>query len=83
MLTDTPNAQWTESRVRDELPDVLTVDEQGTERLAWLSGRKLPYATATIRMSRSPGDRETIDVTIGVAWSTLARCLNLGRPLRI
>lgn len=68
-------ANWTPLRVREELPDVMVLDERTGQTLkAKLSGRINRFAT--VMVYGHPWSAE-------FAWDTIADCLNRGVPLRV
>ena len=68
--------EWTEERVKKELPNIRVKLWDGHEADAQLSGRKLKFAAVTVMVHGS-----TLDTT--ASWCTIARVLSLGQPLRI
>ena len=64
---------WTVARVKEELPDVQVM-HHGKVVTMQVRGRKLGFAFVSTFMDTS--------VSLEYAWSTVARSLNTGRPLR-
>jgi hypothetical protein len=66
--------KWTALRVREEMPDVMVLDERTGQTLkAKLSGRLNRFATVMVYDHPWSGE---------FAWETIADCLNRGVPLR-
>ena len=67
---------WTTGRVKDYLPDVSVVTQQGVST-AQMSGRKNAFASIW------PGRCAQFPDGVEVSWQTVADCLNADKPIRI
>lgn len=63
---------WTAELVKEHLPDVMVLDEDGKKHTAIVRGRLLPFAGVNFDNGRN----------IEVAWATIARVLNNGGAVR-
>lgn len=66
---------WTVARVRAELPGVDVLTEGGKRVAGRVCGRENDFPTVWVGSGENARSAE-------FAWSTIAHCLNTGRPLR-